>query len=104
MHMNRLLRLTIVPLGFMACSVTSDTSHTIAVTEANDLGIVRLQTDRFEDQGNTVFELSAWSESQRVGSVRLTIGTIPELPPLADDDSASEILVSVAGSQDLRMV
>jgi hypothetical protein len=84
---------------------TVDNSPRIEVTEANTLGVTALQTTRAVDNGNNVFTLRALSaDDQQLASLRLTIGTIADLPQiLSGNELGSEIVVSVAGN-DVRMV
>jgi hypothetical protein len=86
-------------LTLAACAgVPAD--HTIAVTQANVLGVVALQSQRVVDHGNSVYTLQGLSaDGEQVGSVQLTIGAIPDIADWAivPSDVGSEILVTVAG-------
>ena len=79
-----------------ACA-TSEDPASIQVAEANDLGVTGIQTARSTTKaGDSVFELHALAaDGSEVGSVRLRVGWIKDLP----FDRGSDISVIVHGQE-----
>jgi len=88
-------------IGVSCAAPEQETTTRIVVTEQNELGVAAIEVDRFEQNGD-VFELRATNASgDQVGSVRLRIGEVAELP--GDDKTGSELSVTV-GSELHRQV
>jgi hypothetical protein len=74
----------------------------IKVTEKNDLGVVAIQTSRFDDGDVSVFELRGVSSTgESVALVQARVGNLPELATLAPmpglDTTGTEIAIEVNG-------
>jgi hypothetical protein len=87
------------------CANLSDDTSTarIAVAEENDLGVVALDVERQQDDGNSVFELRGiGTHDEELALVRLTIGSIPEAAEQlrsVPGDLGSEILLVVGDAR-----
>ena len=77
-------------LSVVAC--TQETDRRTPITTENQLGVVAMQVDRFDDQNARVFELRGFDQTgSEVALVRLRIGDI------AGIGTGSELFVSTAG-------
>jgi len=73
----------------------------IELHDVNDLGVVAIESARFEDHGDQVFELRGLDAGDEpVALVRRRVGSIAELPQLPSvGDMGSEIIISVRDHQ-----
>jgi hypothetical protein len=79
----------------LATSCGVDDDDAIAVSQPNDLGIASLRTAHLQENGNSVFELRAFSaDQQERASLRLIRGPHVEF----NGDIGTEILISVSDS------
>ena len=94
-----LITMGIIAVFAASCSSTSDDSRT-AITEDNELGVVSLETERYEEDGKDIFVLRAFSaDGQERASVRRTRGAFDNLPvpPEEATRDGSEIAITFAG-------
>src|ERR1041384_8234275 len=88
---------TCVLLLVASCVDEGDQRQTV---EANDLGVVAIETTRSSTDGVTVYELRALDADQHeVGSVRLRVGVMPELDLPGDSDLGSELTFVIGGEE-----
>jgi len=102
-------RASVMGLLIAAAGCGSDQRHDpIPIEDDNDLGVVAMQIDRFEDRGDNVFELRGLDAADRdVALVRLRVGNIadlPELQPSAETSHGAELIVSSAGGEPQRTI
>jgi hypothetical protein len=81
-----------------ACTAADEQSMRIAVPEQNSLGVVAVEVDRFERDGQ-VFELRAFdATSAEVGKIRVRKGDIADLTAVDGNSYGAEIQVEVANA------
>ena len=97
------MKLLILCSALGGCAVDGD-DHQIAI-EPNAMGITSLRSVHAQQDGNDVFSLHGYTAAgEELASVRLTVGTIADLPTIAPGDAqGSEILLAADGTN-LRIV
>ena len=92
------MKTTIASLFAMFGCIAPDSTSRIEVSEPNDLGVHAVTTERSMVDGNRVFTLRAFdARDAEVGMLRLTTGSVAELPTVlpGPSDRGSEIVVAV---------
>jgi len=97
-------RWMLLVIGSASCQLGTETqSDRVTLTEANDLGVVQIETARVERDGDRVFELRGFDANgiEQV-SVQTRVGVIDELSD--SPEVGSEIVFSMAGVQPERIL
>jgi len=88
---------------YASCTISSDVAAPTRVEIAtNDLGVAAIETQRYKQDGDNLFELRGVDSSDNeVASVRLRIGTIADLPHVSEGVPAlgSEVIYKMNGRQ-----
>ena len=83
-------------LAFTACVASTEGTQTV---EANDLGIVRLESTRTHLDGVEVYELRGLDAADHpVASLKLRVGVLPELALPGDSDVGSELTITAGAA------
>src|SRR5262245_720105 len=104
--MSKAARLTLMVALVASCRM-DDGPRRIAVSEANDLGVTTIETERIVQNDDSVYELRALDAGgTKVGGVRLHIGIIDDLLEWfpGTERVGSDLSVSLAQQLDRRFI
>jgi hypothetical protein len=99
--MNKWLSVTgLVVLA--ACGAETESVETIAV-RTNDLGIASLQVDRYEEAGESIYELRGLGQGTELAKLRMRVGIIDDLEELTDVGKRGTELTMSVGTETTRL-